>query len=98
MEVATRRIPTLLNVTGEIAASKVDEERVYLILVPNNAAIATITTMLIDQTLTLGTVLHRRLQVRGPHSFPPPKRLAEEAGTRQFPIVDEEDEADDDGC
>jgi hypothetical protein len=26
MEVATRRMPTLLNVTGEIAAGKVDEE------------------------------------------------------------------------
>jgi hypothetical protein len=51
MEVATRRISDILNATGEIAANEVGEEAGIL---------ATITTMPVDQTLTLGTLQQRR--------------------------------------
>jgi hypothetical protein len=71
---------------------------VYLILVPHNAAIATIITMRVDQTLTLGNFLQRRKKVQGPHPLPPLERLVEDAETYRFPVVDDEDEIDDDGC
>jgi hypothetical protein len=54
--------------------------------------------MSVDQTLTLGTLLHRREQVRGLHHLPPPERLEEEAGTRRFPVVDNEDEIHGKSC
>jgi hypothetical protein len=54
--------------------------------------------ILVNQTLTLGTLLQHRAQVLGPHLMRPPKWQAEEVGTRRFLVVDDEDKADGDGC
>jgi hypothetical protein len=46
---AVRRIPILLNATGETAADKMDEEAdISFILIPNNIAIATIMIMSVN--------------------------------------------------
>jgi hypothetical protein len=42
----------------------------------------------------LGILQQCQAQIRGLHPLPPPKWQAEEAGTRRFPVVDGEDEAD----
>jgi hypothetical protein len=44
--------------------------------------------MQVYQTLILETLQQHRAQVQGPRSFPPPERKAEEARTRQFPVLD----------
>jgi hypothetical protein len=51
MGAQTRRFTALLNSTSKITADKVGEE------LPHNVAIATITSLLVDQTLTLATQL-----------------------------------------
>jgi SOS-response transcriptional repressor LexA len=48
MEAVIRRIPIVLNVTGEITIDEMDKEAGFIILVPHNAAIATITTIPVD--------------------------------------------------
>jgi hypothetical protein len=46
--------------------------------------------MLVYQTLTLGTLLQRRTQVRGLHPLPPLEWQAKEVRTHRFMIVKDE--------
>jgi hypothetical protein len=49
MEATTRQILALLNAIDEIAADEVDEKTCIPYSCPHNTAIATITTMPVDQ-------------------------------------------------
>jgi hypothetical protein len=52
LEAATRKIPALINATGEITATRWMRWWEYLIFVSHNATIATIMTMPVNRTLT----------------------------------------------
>jgi hypothetical protein len=57
--------------------------------VDEEVGIATKTSLSVDQSLNLGTLLQRRTQVRGPHSLHPLELQAEEAGADM--VRDDED-------
>jgi hypothetical protein len=46
--------------------------------------------IVVEQILTLGTLLQHRTMIRGPHPLPPIEQPVEEVGTRQFPVGDKE--------
>jgi hypothetical protein len=63
----------------------------------DSVVIATTTSLPIDQTPILETLIHRRAQVLHPHPVPPPEWQPEDVETRRFPAEDGGDEADGDG-
>jgi hypothetical protein len=53
-----------------------------------------ISSLPIDQSLTLGTLVKSLAQVWGPHHLLPSEQQAEKAGTRRFLVLDDEDKLD----
>jgi hypothetical protein len=94
MGAAMRRFPALLNIKSEITSNKRERRHEYFILVPHSSSIDTKASLLVEQSLTLGTLLVCANRVV-PRS-PTPMSLelqAEEVGTHQFRVGDDEDEA-----